>query len=94
MSKDGLPWKEDLKLALCRRAADRADVLPGAPGNDDAGIAVADVPAWDESPARGRRHAEGTGHYDCADRGWSRTAANVCSLSTDGDGRSIDAMNG
>ena len=66
MSKDGLPRKEDLKLVQGQRAANRTDVLPGLPGNDDAGIAVADVPAWDESPTRGRRHAEGTGHYDCA----------------------------
>ena len=69
MSKDGLPRKEDLKLVQGQRAANRTDVLPGLPGNDDAGIAVTDVPAWDESPARGRRHAEGTSHYDCADRG-------------------------
>ena len=92
MSKDGLPWEVDFQLALCQRAADRADALPGVPGNDDAGIAVADVPAWYQSPARGRRHAEGTGHYDCADRGWSRTAANVYSLSTDGYGRTIEEM--
>ena len=62
MSKDGLPWKVYLKLALCRRAADRADALPGVPGHGDAGIAVADVTTWDESKARRSRHAEGARH--------------------------------
>ena len=62
MSKDGLPRQEDLKLALCRQAAHRTDVLLGLPDHGDAGIAVADVPARDESPTRGRHHAKGTGH--------------------------------
>ena len=62
MSKDGLPWKVHLQFALCRQAAHRTDVLLGLPDHGDAGIAVADVPARDESPARGRRHAKGTGH--------------------------------
>ena len=62
MSKDGLPWKVYLQFALCRRAAHRTDVLLGLPDHGDAGIAVADVTTWDESKARGSRHAEGARH--------------------------------
>ena len=62
MSRDELPWKVHLQFALRRQAARRTDVLLGLPDHDDAGIAVADVPARDESPARGRHHAKGTGH--------------------------------
>ena len=62
MSKDGLPWEVDFQLALRRRAAHRTDVLLGLPGHGDAGIAVADVTTWDESKARGSRHAEGARH--------------------------------
>ena len=62
MSKDGLPWEVDFQLALRRRAAHRTNVLLGLPGHGDAGIAVADVTTWDESKARGSRHAEGARH--------------------------------